>query len=102
MSRLEVAQPHSRVSDFHSESVFRIDLGPNSTAHGTLSEKILYGAPIRLIHVTSNSFLAALTPDRCALVPASTKDSPQCYFVLKPRYKIRSEGQPVYNGDCML
>ena len=104
MSKLSVVQPKDGDYDFHNDSVFRIDLGPNNSAISTAgtAEKILYGQPIRLIHVTSNSFLSALTPDRCALVPASSKDTPQCYFVLKPRYKIRSEGQPVYNGDRML
>ena len=95
LSRLKVSTGVS--ADFHSESVFRIEVvvdGPDT--------RLKYGQSLRLVHVRSESFIAALTPEKVTLTPGLAVDSPQLYFVVQPRYKLRQEGGIVYNRDSVL
>ena len=95
ISRLKVSTGASAA--FQSESVFRIEVamdGPDPMLH--------YGQSVKLIHMRSESYLAVLTPEKCTLIPGLAHDSPQLYFVVQPRYKLRQEGGIVYNRDSVL
>ena len=65
-----------------------------------------YGDVVQLLHVHSNLFVkfldkaAALDRD-CNAVELG-KGGEDCYFVLKPRFKTRSVGSPVYYDDELM
>ena len=59
------------------------------------ADSIYYGQAVRLVHVQSESYLAADKAERCVLLPAATSsDRAECFFFIKPRYKMRTEGSP--------
>ena len=110
LSQAEVREERSAGdSDFQSESVFRIEVAGVHRRRASVvsaedrmagADSIYYGQAVRLVHVQSESYLAADKAERCVLLPAATSsDRAECFFFIKPRYKMRTEGQPVYNSD---
>ncbi|KAL3893668.1 MAG: hypothetical protein SGPRY_014072 [Prymnesium sp.] len=101
---------------FQLRCLFRIGTGdlstpdaPASNAHTTANAPqhpnaahrapVLYGQQIFLVHVNTNCYLTAVSKEEVQLMPTR---GPGCFFVLEPRYKLRSEGEKIGHGDNLL
>ena len=69
-----------------------------------LGEKVSYGDEIMLSHYDSQFLLEGSKTcsefdKACNMLQLSKMGSKSVYFIIEPKYKYRSEGQPVTYGD---
>lgn len=79
----------------------------NLTKVSITNQSIKYGQIIQLQHVNSNKFLSMKRATQARLEKGNymlelAQGSEMAWFAFKPRYKIRSEGGPVYIHDQIL
>ncbi|OQS07403.1 ryanodine-inositol 1,4,5-triphosphate receptor Ca2 channel (RIR-CaC) family protein [Thraustotheca clavata] len=87
---------------FKSESEQRLNA---TTYEKLLGKRITYGQTIQLRHIKSGKFLciherSSSTPDSADIL--LDKASPDAYFVILPRFKLRKSGQPILLTDQFL
>ena len=79
---------------FQAESVFEIEILILEAGSADLH----YGEAFRLKHVRSQSYLAALGQETCALLDGRSAHTAR-QFTLVPRYKLQQDGDVVYGRD---
>ena len=82
---------------FQARSLFRIDVGRGYSS--SAGDDIVYGQAIMLVHVNTEMYLTATTQEDVRLQPSRQSGA---YFVIEPRYKLRSEGEKVNALDHIV
>lgn len=90
-----VVIPSQRISgqleyppNYQARCLFRIDVGRGYTS--STGDDIVYGQAVTLVHVSTGMFLTATTQEDVQLQPTLQSGA---YFLVEPRYKLRSEGE---------
>lgn len=77
-------------------------------AASLIGAPVLYGSSLQLQHVKSGKLLAVVPKSVSLLEPASAlvtlraSGSAECLFIVRPRFKLRQEGDRVAAGDCVV
>ena len=77
-------------ANYQSRCLFRIEVGRGYSS--SAGDDIVYGQAIMLVHVNTGMHLTAITQESVRLQPSLGSGA---YFLVEPRYKLRSEGEKV-------
>ena len=84
-------------ANYQSRCLFRIEVGRGYSS--SAGDDIVYGQAIMLVHVNTGMHLTAITQESVRLQPSLGSGA---YFLVEPRYKLRSEGEKVLALDHVV
>ena len=84
-------------ANYQSRCLFRIEVGRGYSS--SAGDDIVYGQAIMLVHVNTGMHLTAITQETVRLQPSLGSGA---YFLVEPRYKLRSEGEKVLALDHVV